>query len=303
MASGPSNEAKPGSLFVVIPVHNRRALTRACLTALERQTTADFRVIVVDDGSTDGTAEMITDELPSVEVVRGDGSLWWSGSVNMGITEALRQGARAVVLLNDDTVPASDLIEVLAAAATEQPGALIGAVSTDAAGELLYGGEIVDWRHAQFRSLLDSLSPDERHGLHSVSHLPGRGLWIPAEVFGEIGLMDAKHFPQAVADYDFTQHALRAGHPNLVCFEARLIALPGETANVKLRTQPSLAKYWEHLFGIRGAGNLPRYVRYAVRNCPPRYLVQFVVLGVVRRVGGYARDWWLFARSRGEAPA
>jgi GT2 family glycosyltransferase len=285
------------SVWAVIPVHNRRELTRGCLAALDVQTAKGVHIIVVDDGSTDGTAEMIAAEFPSVEVLRGDGNLWWSGSVNLGIERARAQGASAILLLNDDTTPAPDLVERLTDAALGRPGALIGAVATDSSGVLLYGGEVVDWRHARFRSLLDTLPVDEQAGVHDVTHLPGRGLLIPVGVFDEIGLFDAAHFPQAVADYDFTQHALRAGHANLVCFEARLVTFPGETANAKLREAPSLKKYHEHLFGIRGAGNLPRYVRYALRNCPPRYLASFVFLGVTRRVGGYARDWLISSRA------
>jgi GT2 family glycosyltransferase len=288
------------SLWVVIPVHNRLELTGTCLEALAAQTAGGFRTIVVDDGSTDGTSEMIAKRYPDVVVLRGDGSLWWSGSVNLGIQHALDHGAHAVLLLNDDTMPAPDLVEALNAAGAANPSALVGAVATDAEGVLVYGGEIVDWPTARFNSLLDILPADRLHGTHDVTHLPGRGLRIPAEVFAKVGLFDAKHFPQAIADYDFTQHALRAGHANLVCFDARLVALPEETANVKLRKSPSLAKYYEHLFGVRGAGNLPRYVRYAWRNCPPEHFVPFVALGIFRRVGGYLVQWARYSAADGK---
>ena len=102
------------TLYVVMPVHNRRALTERCLAALAEQTVRGFGVIVVDDGSTDGTAEMVASHFPEVEVMKRDGSLWWSGSVNLGVKHALSKGACAVLLVNDDTTPAPDFVEALA---------------------------------------------------------------------------------------------------------------------------------------------------------------------------------------------
>ena len=49
-------------ISIVIPVHNRRELTRNCLLSLQKQTYKNFSVIIVDDGSTDGTSEMIQKE-------------------------------------------------------------------------------------------------------------------------------------------------------------------------------------------------------------------------------------------------
>ena len=53
-------------LFIVIPVFNRWAFTQACLLSLRQQTQPSFRIIVVDDGSTDGTGERLRHEFPEV---------------------------------------------------------------------------------------------------------------------------------------------------------------------------------------------------------------------------------------------
>ncbi len=73
----------------MIPVHNRKKLTRECLASLQNQDTKHFTVIVVDDGSTDGTSEMIRAEFPDTILLQGDGGLWWVGSINKGIRYAL----------------------------------------------------------------------------------------------------------------------------------------------------------------------------------------------------------------------
>ena len=71
-------------ISIVIPVHNRREFTRQCLACLAVQTYRNVQTIVVDDGSTDGTDIMISQEFPDVVVMRGDGNLWWTEATNWG---------------------------------------------------------------------------------------------------------------------------------------------------------------------------------------------------------------------------
>lgn len=278
------------SLWVVIPVHNRVALTRKCLEALRSQTDPDFTVLVVDDGSRDGTSEMIASEFPAVLVLAGDGNLWWSGAVNTGIRLALSKGAAQVLLLNDDTEPSSDFIERIVAHGHQCGRCLLVARGVDIeTGETCYSGERVDWLRAEFVAI--EPPGGQLHGLHDATHLPGRGLLVPAAAFEEVGLFDAARFPQTAADYDFSQRAARLGYRLAVDYDAVIAMYPKATGGYAMRARPSLKNMWAHLFSIKGAGNLIYFWRYGIRNCPRRYLVPFLLVGTARRVGGYVRDW------------
>lgn len=68
--------------FLVIPVRNRREITLRCLRHLRDHRDLDWlNVIVVDDGSTDGTSEAVRKEFREVQLVQGNGDLWWTGAI------------------------------------------------------------------------------------------------------------------------------------------------------------------------------------------------------------------------------
>ena len=92
-------------VYVVVPAHNRRELTLACAEAIEAQSYTPKTVIVVDDGSTDGTAAALAATFQSVVVLHGNGNLWWTGAVNKGIEWVLARCANSdfVLTLNYDT--------------------------------------------------------------------------------------------------------------------------------------------------------------------------------------------------------
>src|SRR5437764_138198 len=95
---------------VVIPTFNRQATLHQTLKAIEAQDALSFEVIVVDDGSTDGTKEAVTSEFPSVQYIQQE---------NQGPAAARNTGIRAVagdivVFTDDDCVPPPDWLSRLA---------------------------------------------------------------------------------------------------------------------------------------------------------------------------------------------
>src|SRR4051794_30044965 len=107
---------------VVIANFNGAAVLGACLDALERQTWRDFRVVLVDNGATDGSAEAAATRLGARAVLRNARNLGFAAANNAGIARALADPAVDYVLtLNSNTVPAPDFLEQLVAAADAAP--------------------------------------------------------------------------------------------------------------------------------------------------------------------------------------
>ncbi|UZR93205.1 glycosyltransferase family 2 protein [Chondrinema litorale] len=276
-------------IYIVIPVFNRKQFTKDCLDSLRKQTDKRFKIVVVDDGSTDGTSEMLKEEYPEVHVLYGDGNLFWTAATNMGIRYALENNADYVLTLNNDVIAVEDYIEKMYYWAEKEPNSLLGSMALDTkTNKPTYGGEIIHWMSHSYTFLLDVLPENEQTtGIHEVSHFPGRGLLIPKAVFDKIGLYAEKALPHYMADHDFTHKAKRHGFKIFCNYDAKIFTYPEASGDQQNRKKKSLKKYYEHLFGIRGGGNLKNFTIYTFRNCPIYYMPSFLVIGYSKRILGY----------------
>ncbi len=275
-------------IFIIIPVHNRKEFTRNCLLSLKQQTYKDFKVVVIDDGSTDGTVEMLANEFPEVHVINGDGNLWWTAATNLGVKYALENRADFVLTLNNDTIATEDFLEKMIYWAEKATNALLGAFAIDAdTKKPVYGGEIGSWRFGDSKFLLNILPKEKQYGLHEVTHFPGRGLLIPTYVFKKIGLYDEKSFPHYAADYDYTYRAIKHGYKVYCNYDARIFIYPEESGNINNRKIKSISNYAQHLFGIKGGGNLKVFTLLVLRHCPWYYIPSFLTRGYLQRLLGY----------------
>lgn len=272
----------------MIPVFNRKEHTKACLESLRAQTNTNYKVTIVDDGSTDGTGEMLQSEYKEVDVLRADGSLFWTAGVNLGLRHAMKAGASLLMTMNNDVIADEHLIENMFRWHQKYPAAMLGALEMDVhTRKPIFGGERLNWLLNRIDHVLDILPEEEQHGLHPVTHLPGRGLLIPKAIFERIGLLDQDRLPHYLADYDFTHSARRAGFQLFVNYDARLYTYPDESGEREIRREKSLKNYYKHLFDIKGGGNLRDFTRFTLKNCPKPYVPFHLANGYVRRIFGY----------------
>ena len=263
-------------IFIVIPVHNRKHFTRECLLSLRKQTFQNFKAIVVDDGSTDGTGEMIEKEFSDATLLKGDGNLWWTGATNIGVEYALSRAEQGdyILTLNDDTMVTSDYLQTLLDSALQHPNSLIGSISVSSLNEstVVDAGVRINWLTAKYINLAEGRRYKDilRTGplAQKVDVLPGRGTLIPIEVFEKIGLYDFIRLPHYGADYEFSRRANINGYNLLINYEAVVVS------DVKMTGLNSRANKlgWSDLirsfFSIRSANNL-KYRWYFARLCCP----------------------------------
>jgi len=200
-------------IYIVITDFDGWQQTKECLRNLERSSYKNFKVIVVDHGMTDETALGIID-FPSCTRLSAESSLWWTGATNVGIRSAIEEGARYVMLLNNDCYLAEDVIEQLIKnfnATTEQ---IIAPLQISAhTGEQL-AGRVATCFTLGFPTMVLPWTKDLRGQSDSLVSTPmivgGRGVLIPCAVFDEVGLFDEANLPHYGADHDFYLRCRRA---------------------------------------------------------------------------------------------
>jgi GT2 family glycosyltransferase len=275
-------------LYVVVPVRNRRVLTRACLMALRAQTYPRMTIVVVDDGSTDGTAEMLRRDFPEVVAIHGHGDLWWTGATNVGcawVLERARAGD-AVVTLNDDTLPGPHWIARLHAAALAHPRALIGSVTVAGLPEQRVEGSAIaiNWWTAKFSDPYRGASVDrlrsERQDSMGAAALSGKGTLVPIAALRELGPYAAR-LPHYGADYEFSIRAARCGWNLLVATRAELEVVP-ETTGLHRSANVGLLSALRSLWSRRSAHAFRYRVRFARLACPRPALLSFLAFDFAR---------------------
>lgn len=280
----------PLRLAVVIPTYNRWHEARITLAHLRNSTYRDFDVVLVEDGCTDGTVENCRAEFPEVTILNGDGDLWWSGAINMGVEYAMQSGADAIIWMNDDNrVEPSTLAVMGESYQRTGPRSIITARtrSTDHEETDEWAGDPPLW-HPDF----EDWKPLDLSGeIVPIRHPPGgRGVLIPVECFREIGLIDRRAFPHYWADYDFHYRAMKAGYRYYLASDAIVWNVPNAPGKAPAG-QFSLSWARWFLFDRRSAMNMLVLRRLLKRHLPARqYRATFYPL-LWRSLAWLASGW------------
>lgn len=257
-------------LAVIIPTHNRWHEARISLACLERSGYRNFEIVLVEDGCTDGTAENCRKEFPSVRLLHGDGNLWWSGAINMGLDYALAGSFDAVVWLNDDNRVEPETLGRLVES-FERKGArsiIVSRIKTAGTEADEWTGGPPPW-HAKFK---EWTPPDFRSATEVAIEYPpgGQGVLIPSGAFAEVGRVDARAFPHYWADHDFHFRALRAGYKYFISTRAVVHNVPNERRPQYDTIHASLRGARWFLFDQRSSMNPVILRRMIKRHLPPR---------------------------------
>jgi GT2 family glycosyltransferase len=202
-----------GGLEVVIPVLDRWAQTERCIQSLLAAGLAPDRIIVVDHGSTDGTAEHLAHTYPRVIRLDDDPQHWWAGATNRGIRHALARGAASVMLLNNDCRLEPGTLDRLQAHGADHPGAVIAPVQRDPAGQVRVArATTLLWLGFPTLVLPWHRRLDAGHALLPTRLIVGgRGVIVPRAVFETVGVFDDAALPHYGADHDFYLRCRRHG--------------------------------------------------------------------------------------------
>jgi GT2 family glycosyltransferase len=250
-------------LFIILPVHNRKEITRRIVACLLHQTFQDYHLILVDDGSTDGTAEMVQGSISSLTILKGRGDWWWGGSLHQGYLWLKSQQIPAssiVLMINDDAVfDANYLQTAISLFSGRRKTLLISNAYGEVSRQLFDGGIHADWKRLKF-SL--ETNPDK------INCASTRGLFLSVSDFLNIGGFYPHLLPHYASDYEFTVRAHKKGYVLLVDERLKLYANESATGIFNFKNEKSFSVFINHLFSKKYTLHPLYYSNFILLACP-----------------------------------
>ena len=254
----------PPRVAAIVLNYNGREVTLQALASLSAMDYPAFDLLVVDNGSTDGSYEAIEAAFPDVFQVRTEQNLGPAGGCNLGIRRALERGYDYLLILNNDIEVAPDLLSEMLAVAERDPA--IGAVGPKA---YYHAPEDRDriWSAGGKLRFRESVTRERGEGERDrgqydrdqeVDYINGCAMLVRRECFERAGLWDPI-FHLAVEDADFCMRLKRLGYTCWYAHRARLwhmvayatgVYKPGKTFNTGRSTAIFVRRYgtaWQKL--------------------------------------------------------
>lgn len=253
------SDNKMQHIAVLLTCFNRKEQTITCLKHLflnKLPLHINLDVFLVDDGSTDGTSEVVKKQFPTVTIIKGTGELYWNRGMNLAWKTAVKQNMfDYFIWLNDDVVLFEDAIVTILEASKEKKDAIISGVMQSELGEVItYGGRNKDG---------DLIVPN---GQIQESYLfNGNLVCIPKTVYQKIGNLDPL-FSHSIGDFDYGLRAAKEGIKNYIT--------PNYSGYCEKHSKPpiwclesvSLKKRLKNLYSPLGNSHPYYYFRYTFRH-------------------------------------
>ncbi|MDD4969963.1 MAG: glycosyltransferase family 2 protein [Paludibacter sp.] len=201
-------------IAILITCFNRREITLKCLQHLF-EIKNDVDVYLVDDNSTDGTSELILKFFPHVNVIQGDGNLYWNRGMYLAWKQASKKDYDYYLWLNDDTFLYNNCLNELLFCSQIAKGLAIisGIIESHDKTEILYGGT-----NTNKKLLVPNGS------MQNITNMNGNIVLVPKSVYNVLGNFD----PIYHHDLGDVDYGLRAIENNIPVFTSRVAVGSGE---------------------------------------------------------------------------
>lgn len=202
-------------VWIIVVNWNQKQLTLDCLASLRAVTAPACHVLLVDNGSTDGSVDAVRQSFPEVEVLETGVNLLYAGGNNAGIVRALASGAHQCVLLNNDTVVAPDFVQRLAEEMAMDPQCgVVGPkiLYADTPDRIWYaGGEMSFWTGTMWHRGIRETDRGQYDVSSETGYVTGCCLMIRREALERVGMLD-ESYRMYGEDADLCMRVRRAGY-------------------------------------------------------------------------------------------
>ena len=209
---------QPSSVAIILLNWNTPKDTLECLESLRQLDYDHYTVVVVDNGSTDGSERQIRAAYPEVPFLQTGENLGYAGGNNVGIRYALEHGAEFVWLLNNDTVVAPDSLDRLVASLRDEAVGIVGSVllyyhdrdtgkRVDLSNNVQFNGGRIFWRSGETHSYCVLGQRVDTSRDIPTEYVHGASMLVRRAVFDQIGLIPEFYF----LNYEESDFCVQAG--------------------------------------------------------------------------------------------
>lgn len=248
---------------VIVLNWNNAPDTLECLESVASLTYGNFETIVVDNGSNDGSPDRILKAHPDAQLLRLHSNLGYGEGNNQGIRFALSRGAEYLLLLNNDTLAAPDMLCALVGFLEGRPHAAMAGPAVfccEPSDVLFAAGSAIDWRRGDTRHR-GMFEPSPGHPAlaapQQVDFVTGCGVLVRRSFVESAGGLDSTYYLN-FEDVEWAVRARRSGFEVWHVPKARLWHKVSATLgrespmNTYYMTRNALLFFWRHGPGAMG---------------------------------------------------
>lgn len=204
---------KSEKLSIIVVNWNKKNYLRKCLKSINEKTIyPNYEIIVVDNGSKDGSVAMIKNEFPEVKLIANKKNMGFAKANNQGITYAINTESNYLFLLNNDTeiIDKNWLNELINFSKSDEKIGVVGCKLIYPNGDIQFAGAYVNSAGIGKHITSDIKNPVK------VDYVTGAAMLIKKIVINDIGLLDEGYFPIYFEETDFCYRARKAGYKIMV---------------------------------------------------------------------------------------
>ncbi len=259
-------------LYIILPVHNRLKQTLTFLDSLNKQSFTEYKIILVNDGSVDGTSNYISINFPDIIILNGNGNLFWGGAINMGIEYVIQNAAinDLVSFANNDIVfmDSNSLKSIVSKSQNDTLNMYHSLVINSENVCISSGSRLISWpffitKHPARGSNLENLNFDSDYW---VNFATARFLVFNVNLFNFINQIDPK-FPHYLGDVDFSYNLFKKYNVKTFIDPSSIVRLNTETTGMNAGYLNTIGDFIKSLNSIRSSNNLNYRLKFALKNC------------------------------------
>lgn len=224
VAEKPNNISSP-RVAIIILNWNGKEDTLECLASVGQMEYPNYEIIVVDNGSSDDSVDAISNQYPEIKIIQTGANLGYAGGNNVGIRWALEHNADFVMVLNNDTIVAKDMLSHLVKVSflDDRIGLLGPTNYYHSEPNVIWatGAILEKLPTAGYKILGDGDSDRSWKVATQVDALLGSCMLIKNKVFNKINLFDERFF-LCWEEFDFSERANNAGFKCFFVPEAKI---------------------------------------------------------------------------------